>query len=168
MDHDGVGGQVFKAIVWATDGSEMANAALPYAKALAREQGCPLVVTHSVEVFAPSRTTGVPMYEREMELGEALVHLVTDLKGEGLDASLEIVNGVAIQPAHVISDVARRVGADLIVVGTRGHTALGGLLLGSVTQRLLHVAPCPVLAVPPVHTRAPEQDGASETAGVAR
>jgi nucleotide-binding universal stress UspA family protein len=44
--------------------------------------------------------------------------------------------------------VPRGFGADVVVVGTRGHTAIGGLLLGSVTQRLLHVAPCPVLAVP--------------------
>lgn len=34
-------------------------------------------------------------------------------------------------------------------MGTRGYPAIGGLLLGSVTQRLLHIAPCPVLTVPP-------------------
>ena len=43
-------------------------------------------------------------------------------------------------------------GHSAIVVGTRGRTALTGLLLGGVTQRLLHIAPCPVLAVPPEHS----------------
>jgi nucleotide-binding universal stress UspA family protein len=50
--------------------------------------------------------------------------------------------------AHAIADVAAEAEGDVIVVGTRGHTAFSGLLLGSVTQRLLHIAPCPVLAVP--------------------
>jgi nucleotide-binding universal stress UspA family protein len=51
--------------------------------------------------------------------------------------------------AHAIAEIAGREHVDLIVVGTRGRTALAGLLIGSVTQRLLHIAPCPVLAVPP-------------------
>jgi nucleotide-binding universal stress UspA family protein len=50
--------------------------------------------------------------------------------------------------AQMIADAARDFRADVIVVGTRGHTAIGGLLLGSVTQRLLHIATCPVLAIP--------------------
>jgi nucleotide-binding universal stress UspA family protein len=51
-------------------------------------------------------------------------------------------------PAHVIADAATKVGADLIVTGSRGHTALAGIMLGSVAQRLLHLAHCPVLVVP--------------------
>ena len=66
-----------------------------------------------------------------------------------------MVSGAAPHAAQMISDAAREVGADVIVVGTRGHTAIAGLLLGSVTHRLLHIAPCPVLSVPAV-TDGPE------------
>jgi nucleotide-binding universal stress UspA family protein len=54
-------------------------------------------------------------------------------------------------PAPVIAEAAAREKADIIVTGTRGHTALAGVIVGSVAQRLLHVAPCPVLVVPAPH-----------------
>ena len=60
-------------------------------------------------------------------------------------------------PASLIAEAAEDVGADLVVVGTRGHTALAGLLLGSVTDRLLRILRCPVLAVP-----SPEPDQAGD------
>ncbi len=50
--------------------------------------------------------------------------------------------------AHPIASIADDADADLIVCGTRGHSAVAGLLLGSVTQRLLHLARQPVLVVP--------------------
>jgi nucleotide-binding universal stress UspA family protein len=45
-------------------------------------------------------------------------------------------------------DIADRTGGDLIVMGTRGHSSIAGIALGSVAQRLLHIAKRPTLAVP--------------------
>jgi nucleotide-binding universal stress UspA family protein len=137
---------MFNTIVWATDGSENADRALSMAKALARENGASLVAVHIVERYATK--AGLAVYADEEEVEAKLKRVVEGLSGERLDASLKIVSHVGPQPAHEIADLAREVGANLIVVGTRGHAALSGLLLGSVTLRLLHVAPCPVLAVP--------------------
>ena len=88
------------------------------------------------------------MYADEDELQTKIRRQADELGSEGLDVTSPDRDGRPPGAAHMIADVARGFGADVVVVGTRGHTAIGGLLLGSVTQRLLHVAPCPVLAVP--------------------
>lgn len=137
---------MFRTIVWATDGSENADKALCVAKTLTRENGASLVVVHVVQKYATKAALAV--YADEEQVEAKLKRVVEELSGEGLDASLKIVEHIGPQPAHGIADLARDVEADLIVAGTRGHGALSGLLLGGVTSRLLHVAPCPVLAVP--------------------
>jgi nucleotide-binding universal stress UspA family protein len=139
---------MFKTIVWANDGSEPAEKALPLVKELAKEGGATVTMVHVVERVEGIGAVGIPHRADESEVQAHLKKLADELSGEGIKASLEIKGDVGTRPAHAVVDVARTVGADLIVAGTRGHSAIGGLLVGSVTSRLLHLAPCPVLVVP--------------------
>ena len=145
---------MFRTIVWATDGSESADRALPYARELAAGSDGRIVVLHSKELLV-GRAGGHPVQADVDEIETKIKGQVEQMQEEGVDASFELVSGAAPHAAQMISDAARQVGADVIVVGTRGHTAIAGLLLGSVTHRLLHIAPCPVLSVPAV-TDGPE------------
>lgn len=140
---------MFKTIVWATDGSETADRALPYATALASAEGARIVALHCKEIFVGGRAGGYPLFADEDQLEEKVRGQVNAAEAAGLTASLEVVTDAAGHVAHAIADAAAREHADVIVIGTRGHAPVAGLLVGSVTQRLLHVAPCPVLAVPP-------------------
>jgi nucleotide-binding universal stress UspA family protein len=140
---------VFNKVIWATDGSEAADRALPLARTLASESNAPLLVVYCEEFTLPGKGGGsLPVHANEEEVEEKIQRQVSDLSGDGLHATLEMDKSKVGGAADVIADIAAREQADLIVVGTRGHSVLGGLLLGSVTQRLLHIAPCPVLAVP--------------------
>lgn len=139
---------MFETILWATDGSENADRALPYAKALAQREAAKLIVAHVVERYASHRASGLAVHADEEMVEAKLKKLAAQLSNDGYSTDLRIVSHVGPQPAHEIADIAREAGADLIVAGCRGHAAVTGLMLGSVTQRLLHVAPCPVLAVP--------------------
>ena len=137
---------MFKVILWATDGSSGAERALQFAKGLAQADGARLVVVH-VNEFMAGRAAG-PVNVDEDEVQAAIQKQVEDLKQGGLKATLQLADVMAGGAAHVIAEIADKEGADLIVAGTRGHGPLSGLLLGSVTHRLLHIAHCPVLVVP--------------------
>lgn len=139
---------MFKTIIWATDGSEDADRALATALDLASDSGAKLLVVHADERLG-GRAGGVPLMADEDELEVVLRSKVHGLVEAGVDATFRVVRGTNRGPADLVADAAKDAGADLIVVGTRGHGRVAGMLLGSVTQRLLHVAPCPVVAVPP-------------------
>jgi nucleotide-binding universal stress UspA family protein len=141
---------MFKSIVWANDGSEAAQRALPHVKELARPGGAEVTIVHVVERVEGSGGVGPTRRVDEPELQAQLERLAAELEQEGFSVSLYINADVGARPAHEIVKTVRERNADLIVVGSHGHTVIGGLLLGSVAYRLLHVAPCPVLVVPPV------------------
>jgi nucleotide-binding universal stress UspA family protein len=145
---------MFTKIIWATDGSRSADAAMPIAKQLAQSLGCELTVLHAVQVIGPHEEgTGQPMRRDEADTRAKIEGQVAELTAGGLSATLKAINCPIGAVAHAIAEAAADGEADLIVVGTRGHTALSGLLLGSVSLRLMHISTVPVLAVPPLHAQ---------------
>jgi nucleotide-binding universal stress UspA family protein len=140
--------KMFETIMWASDGSDHADRALEYARELAQEKGSKIVAIHVKEIMV-GRAGGYPVQADETEVEEKVQRQVRELSDAGLNATYEEAVAGAGGAAHAIADAAKDAGADVIVVGTRGQGPLSGLLLGSVTNRLLHIAHCPVLAVPP-------------------
>ena len=138
---------MFKTVLWATDGSEAADRALPFAKSLATAFDGALAVVHVKELMG-GRGGGYPVLADEDELEAKIRTQVDAIRDEGFDATFKVITRTGGHAAHVIADTAGEIGADVIVVGTRGYSPVPGLLLGSITQRLLHIAPCPVFAVP--------------------
>jgi nucleotide-binding universal stress UspA family protein len=139
---------MFKNIVLGLDGSEHSDRAIPIARDLARESGGKIVVVHVREIVA-ARGGAHPVRANEDEIQAKVESQVEELRAAGVDANLKLYAAVLGGPAHEIANAADEANADLIVVGTRGHSAIANVLLGGVTQRLLHIAHCPVLAVPP-------------------
>jgi nucleotide-binding universal stress UspA family protein len=149
---------MFKTILWATDGSETAAKALPYALGLAEPEHAKLFVAHAHELLT-GRGGGYPVLADESELRERIAEQVKDLRSGGLDATFVVRTCTAGHAAKTIAEVAEEVDADLIVIGTHGYGRVAGLLIGSVTQALLHEGVCPVLAVPTgVATETPERE----------
>jgi len=142
-----------KRILVATDFSEAADAALAYGRELARTVDARLDVLHvAANVFA--RAVGVegyvaayPQIQREVDdaARNQLDRLVTDEDRALLDARAVI--RTSNSPAAEIVAYAREAGVDLIVMGTHGRGAMAQLLMGSVAERVVRTAPCPVLTV---------------------
>ena len=158
---------MFKRVIWATDGSEFADEALPYAKRLAAGADHELVVVHSGERFLGGRGSGEPLRADEDDLESKILRQAEEARAEGLNVTTKLTGGFAGHAADAIAEVAREVEADVVVVGTRGYGPAIGFFVGSVTQRLLHTSPCPVLAIPAGAARS-RRRAAEEHAQVSR
>jgi nucleotide-binding universal stress UspA family protein len=142
------GGAMFKTVVLGLDGSESSDRALEYATGLARDHGSNVRVVHVIEVMS-GRGGGLAHLD-ERELQAKVEQQVKSLTDAGLNAGIELHNAKVGGPANVIAEVAARDGADVIVIGTRGHSTVAGVLTGSVAHRLLHAAHCPLMIIPPL------------------
>lgn len=149
----------FRTIVWATDGSEHADHALGVARELASGPDRRLVVLHSREPVT-GRAAQYPVLADE-EVLEKVRDQVDRLRHLGLVVELQVLQDDRIGVARQLAGAARDAEADCIVVGARGRSPIATLLVGSVTQRLIQLAPCPVIAVPA--PRAGDPEGLSST-----
>jgi nucleotide-binding universal stress UspA family protein len=137
---------MFKTIVLALDGSDGSRKAIPFATKLAQDDKAAILIAHVEERNLGKG--GGPLHVDEEEIKAEIRKQADELSAQGIDTSIQMVDVMLGGPAHAIEEIANKAGADLIVLGTRGHSPVAGLLLGSVTQRLLHIARRPVLAVP--------------------
>lgn len=146
-----------KHILVPTDFSETAAAALEYAKILAEAFGSTLHIMHVaqdplayVPAMEPNVSTAAVLAQLRDDLGtdgrRRLASLLSEAEREKFHARWELRWGT---PHVEVDDYAARHGIDLIVMGTHGRGAIGGLLLGSVADKLVRKAPCPVLVVRP-------------------
>ena len=153
---------MFETIVWATDGSELADRALLNVRQLAEAHGSRIVAVHANELFT-GRAGGAPLLADEPDIRHKLENQVAELRSAGFDARLEVRTGTQ-HTATLIKEAADDVDADLIVVGTHGRGAIGAAVMGSVARALCHSSSRPVLVVPPADRPEPITDEADRLA----
>lgn len=137
---------MFTKILVAIDGSESAKKAFEESIYLAQKCNSKLDVVHvvSCELGGDSAIT---------------FELIDDLKAKAKKILneykvLAVKNNVSIEimvmqgdPAKVIIELAKNKNHDLIIMGTRGKSAFNELLIGSVSQKVIHHASCPVMVI---------------------
>ncbi len=148
----------FKNILSPTDFSEPSYKAIKVAGELALHFSARLVVLHVVSL-TPLITSSVDTpgfdvrsYQQELEKDarEQLQDVIKKL------VSKDVKNFASMIASGSYSDeilrIAREEKSDLIVIGTRGRTGIAHLVLGSVAERVVQLAPCPVLTIGPTVT----------------
>jgi nucleotide-binding universal stress UspA family protein len=139
-----------KRILVATDFSEQGTKAFDAALALAARNKAELHVIHALEVALPlfePYAVVVPadwIGEARRLAQEKLAKALAAVKAKGLSGTTHLGD---VPAAHAIAERAKELSADLVVVGTHGHTGLKHVLLGSVAERTVEYAPCSVWTV---------------------
>lgn len=141
-------------ILYPTDFSEYSRVALPYAIDLTRQNNAELFCLHVVEMPKEEYLTSeymvplnLPHVPEDKVLRTARARL-EKFVSENLSEIDKITSRVLVGTPFVeIIRYAREQSIDLIVMGTHGHSALAAMLLGSVAERVVRKASCPVLTV---------------------
>ena len=141
-----------KRILAATDGSDGSERAVELAAQLAHSLDGTVLILTVMNDFPESSLNA--LVRSETDIGEVVELLVNQILNQARTCAaragatrIETLSGWG-DPTQSIINFAREHQADAIVVGRRGRGQLSGLLLGSVSQKLVTLAPCPVIVVP--------------------
>ena len=145
----------FSKILVPIDFSDASLKALEIAAYEAKMEGTEIQVLHVYQYFhAPVSCAGMPtppigadLYEADRKELQAKLDGLLPKYFHGQNARAEVVLSLNT-PADSICWYARDHGSQLIVIGSKGHSAFEGLFLGSTVQRVLLKAECPVMVVP--------------------
>jgi len=146
---------MYKRILAAVDGSHTSDLALAEAIKLCKEQGAQLRIVHVVDtsaLFADDLefVEIAPLRKAMEEAGERILkRAAATAAGAGIEAETKLLNVSAFtqRVVDVIAAEATAWPADLIVFGTHGRRGFSRLLLGSVAEGLVRIAPAPVLLI---------------------
>jgi nucleotide-binding universal stress UspA family protein len=141
---------MFRKILLANDGSDQAFEALAMALNLAKDSGAELHMVSVEEV--PLLPQSMEEVREDTGLDARRFHAVlnrsrTLAAARGVQLHTHVLAG---HPVRDIVNLAADLGADLLVVGASGHSALYDRMVGSRADRLVHLSPCPVLVVRPI------------------
>jgi nucleotide-binding universal stress UspA family protein len=146
---------MYERVAVAIDWSEPSERALEAAKGLARLSGgeVRLLHVHEVERLPPhgpgplASAFGAAASPSQNEAAERLAQAAKQISDAGIKTSSEMRISLPGRVAAEIVEEATAWGADAIVIGSRGLTNLAGIILGSTTHKLLHLASVPVVVV---------------------
>jgi universal stress protein A len=141
-----------RQILAPTDFSECSKQAVQWAYELAQTFGVKLTLLHVIEElppyigFLPSGGAATLLKHLERQARLDLAQLLARAEGVKVEVICQAVVGT---PYHTILEVATAENVDLIVMATHGRTGLSHLMMGSVAERVVRMAPCPVLTIRP-------------------
>ena len=138
---------MFASIIVALDGSEQSLLALEHARAIAESFGSKLILVHAFPPTSDLRDS--KQYNNLVALrtieGQAIIDTARKKLGRtSIEVEEDLIEGPA---AEALLSVASIRNSELIVMGSRGMGSLKGLVFGSISTKVSHYAPCPVMVV---------------------
>ena len=151
-----------RRILCPVDLSDLSIRALAYANSIAERYRSELTALHVVPTFEPMEVRAGALFDPvrfvyPMTRAQIDERLRDAMSTAGVAVDRSKVVAEAGEPSEVIVDQALTTGADLVVMATHGRTGWNRLMLGSVTEKVLRTAPCPVLTVPPHARQSPPE-----------